>query len=145
MALFVRSAARARVTPAGESVAARQSAARRASSFRRLPNAAECAIQPNLAGHTNPSRLPQFGTAAAKCRGVLTRRVLATAATSLLFACSSASPVAKTPAEPLDTAYLTIEPEVSLSRTAQPAVEKRAALDPHADVMAEILAIPPGR
>jgi hypothetical protein len=40
-----------------------------------------------------------------------------------------------------------IEPDVSVSATARPADEKQASadLDPNADVMAEILAIPPGR
>ncbi|HYQ16531.1 MAG TPA: hypothetical protein VEQ58_12260 [Polyangiaceae bacterium] len=41
--------------------------------------------------------------------------------------------------------YVTIQPDVSVSRTAQPAELRQATLDEHADVMAEILAIPPGR
>jgi len=38
-----------------------------------------------------------------------------------------------------------VVPNVSVSRTAEEAELKQAALDPNADVMAEILAIPPGR
>jgi hypothetical protein len=66
--------------------------------------------------------------------------------TSLLLGCASAPP-AQSPVEAkqLEPGYVTIQAEVSLSRTAQPAEEKQAALDPNADVMAEILAIPPGR
>lgn len=41
--------------------------------------------------------------------------------------------------------YVTITPDVSVSRNAQPTQLKQAALDPHADVMAEILALPAGR
>jgi hypothetical protein len=41
--------------------------------------------------------------------------------------------------------YVTIAPEVSVSKTAEQAQLKQAALDPDEDVMAEILAIPPGR
>jgi hypothetical protein len=47
-------------------------------------------------------------------------------------------------AKPAEPQYVVIQAEISLSRTAQPAEERQAALDPHADVMAEILAIPPG-
>ena len=43
-----------------------------------------------------------------------------------------------------DTPYVTITPEVSLSEGARE-VEPRAANEPSPDVMAEILAIPPGR
>jgi len=65
---------------------------------------------------------------------------------SLLLGCASAPPP-RTPlqAKAAERDYVTIQAEVSLSRTAQPAEEKQAALDPNADVMAEILAIPPGR
>ena len=41
--------------------------------------------------------------------------------------------------------YLVIVPDVSVSRSAELAETKEAALDEHADVMAEILSIPPGR
>ncbi len=41
--------------------------------------------------------------------------------------------------------YVTISPEVTVSRNAQPFTAKPATLDEHADVMAEILALPPGQ
>jgi len=65
----------------------------------------------------------------------------------LIFGCASAPPPPRTaaPAQLVDPSYITIQADVSLSRTAQPAEQKQAALDPNADVMAEILAIPPGR
>lgn len=67
--------------------------------------------------------------------------------TSLILGCASAPPPPRTPvqAQLVEPSYVTIQAEVSLSRTAQPAEEKQASLDPNADVMAEILAIPPGR
>ena len=40
--------------------------------------------------------------------------------------------------------YVTITPHVSVSRSAEETEQPRAALDPNADVMAEILSIPPG-
>jgi hypothetical protein len=41
---------------------------------------------------------------------------------------------------------VTLVPSVSVSKTPErPRPEKQAALDPNEDVMAEILAIPPGR
>lgn len=48
-----------------------------------------------------------------------------------------------------DASYVTITPHVSVSRNADTrnadtTEQARAALDPNADVMAEILAIPPG-
>jgi hypothetical protein len=66
--------------------------------------------------------------------------------TSLLLGCAS-TPPARLPVEAkqVEPNYVIIQAEVSLSRTAQPAEEKQAALDPNSDVMAEILAIPPGR
>ena len=66
--------------------------------------------------------------------------------TSLLLGCASVPPP-RPPVEAkhVEPHYVIIQAEVSLSRTAQPAEEKQAALDPNADVMAEILAIPPGR
>jgi hypothetical protein len=64
----------------------------------------------------------------------------------LLFGCSSATaPKAAAAPKPFTPEYVTIAPDVSLSRTAQPAEIKPVQLDEHADVMAEILAIPPGR
>jgi hypothetical protein len=69
---------------------------------------------------------------------------------SLALACSShLSPppraaVAPAPAQ-AEPAYVTIQPDVSVSETARETELKSAALDPGADVMAEILAIPPGR
>ena len=67
--------------------------------------------------------------------------------TSLLLGCATAPPPPRTPvqAKLAEPSYVIIQADVSLSRTAQPAEEKQAALDPNADVMAEILAIPPGR
>jgi hypothetical protein len=70
---------------------------------------------------------------------------------SLLLACTllacthsvPAPPHAPTTASVAD--YRTVQPEVSLSRTAQEAHLKQVFVDPNADVMAEILAIPPGR
>jgi hypothetical protein len=64
---------------------------------------------------------------------------------SLLLACSPAvTKVAAAPARAAD-GYRTIRPDVSVSRTAEPTVVRSAALEERADVMAEILAIPPGR
>jgi hypothetical protein len=66
--------------------------------------------------------------------------------TSLLLGCASTPPPRPAAhAKQAEPQYVIIQAEVSLSRTAQPAEEKQAALDPNADVMAEILAIPPGR
>jgi hypothetical protein len=76
------------------------------------------------------------------------RNVLSAVSASLLFACGHAapSPPARAPAPPpLLESYRVIEPEVSLSRTAQAAVPREPAPGPDADVMAEILSIPPGR
>ena len=67
--------------------------------------------------------------------------------TSLFLGCASAPPPPRPAlqAKQLEPHYVIIQADVSLSRTAQPAQERQAALDPNADVMAEILAIPPGR
>ena len=67
--------------------------------------------------------------------------------TSLLLGCASSPPPPRpaVQAKQMEPHYIIIQAEVSLSRTAQPAPERQAALDPNADVMAEILAIPPGR
>jgi hypothetical protein len=68
------------------------------------------------------------------------------AAACLLAGCSSVTPPTVPAApRPLTNEYVTIAPDVSVSRTAQPAELEQATLDEHADVMAEILAIPPGR
>lgn len=78
---------------------------------------------------------------------MLTRLACSATAASLLFACAPAAgpqPATAT-TRPLDSDYLTIRPDVSVSRNAQPALAKQVAVDPNADVMAEILAIPPGR
>ena len=65
----------------------------------------------------------------------------------MLLACGhAASPrVASPPLHPQATGYLTIAPDVSVSRSAREYEAKQETLDPNADVMAEILAIPPGR
>jgi len=47
-------------------------------------------------------------------------------------------------AAPPSLGYFTIEPDVSVSRSALPYEEPRMAVDPNADVMAEILAVPSG-
>ncbi len=76
------------------------------------------------------------------------RLVLPAITASLALACSrSAAPAhvaAEQPAPSVDASYVTIEPNVSVS-PAPEAEQAHAALDPNADVMAEILAIPPGR
>ena len=79
---------------------------------------------------------------------MLLRRLAPLALTcNLLLACAHAPPPALQAPAPQPSPYLTIEPEVSVSATARPVDEKQASadLDPNADVMAEILAIPPGR
>jgi hypothetical protein len=74
--------------------------------------------------------------------GQLTRTVVPAC---LLLACShSAPPPVAASNVSLDANYLTVYPDVSVSRSAQEAELKQAAVDPNADVMAEILAIPPG-
>jgi hypothetical protein len=68
---------------------------------------------------------------------------------SLALACSHTAvpPAAPRAAPPRleDDAYVTIHADVSVSASAREAELKSASLDPGADVMAEILAIPPGR
>jgi hypothetical protein len=68
---------------------------------------------------------------------------------SLLLACGHAAPArvnaGLTPTPTAPPEYVTVTPDVSVSRTAEPAEQKQASIDPNADVMAEILAIPPGR
>jgi hypothetical protein len=68
---------------------------------------------------------------------------------SLLLACGHTGPThvnaGSTPTLTARPEYVTVAPDVSISRTAEPAEQKQASIDPNADVMAEILAIPPGR
>ena len=75
-------------------------------------------------------------------------RLLASLAVScsLLLACGHAPPPAPRAPAQEPSPYLTIEPDVSVSAPARPVALKQASvdLDPNADVMAEILAIPPG-
>lgn len=73
---------------------------------------------------------------------MLTRLAASAIAASLLFACA---PAATSAQRPLETGYLVIKPDVSVSRNARPAIAKNVAVDERSDVMAEILAIPPGR
>jgi hypothetical protein len=74
------------------------------------------------------------------------RAVRAAAAACLLLGCSrTATPKMAQAPKAFTPEYVVISPDVSLSRTAQPAEMKPVQLDEHADVMAEILAIPPGR
>jgi hypothetical protein len=64
---------------------------------------------------------------------------------SLLFACSHASPPAAcAPSAPVESEYVTIVPEVTYSRTGQDAASDIAPIGKDEDVMAAILAIPPG-
>jgi hypothetical protein len=74
---------------------------------------------------------------------MLTRLVGSAIAASLLFACAPAASPAPPPR--LDGGYLVIQPDVSVSRNARPAIAKNVTVDERADIMAEILAIPPGR
>jgi len=68
---------------------------------------------------------------------------------SSLLACAHATPphlnTPPTSTSPSTAGYLTIAPDVSVSRSAAAYEAKQEALDPNANVMAEILAIPPGR
>jgi hypothetical protein len=76
------------------------------------------------------------------------RLALTAIPTCLLFACSQAAPLApKAPTSPLPEGYVTIHPDVSVSESAKPPELEQASADPgpNADVMAEIMAIPPGR
>lgn len=74
---------------------------------------------------------------------MLTRTATSAIVASLLFACGAAP--APAPRQPHDAGYLVIQPDVSVSRNARPAIAKNVAVDERADIMAEILAIPPGR
>ena len=65
---------------------------------------------------------------------------------SLLLACNHSVPVPATAAKPmLSSEYRTIQPNVSVWPPEAAADVQPPAVDPNADVMAEILAIPPGR
>jgi len=63
----------------------------------------------------------------------------------LLLGCARA-PTARvsTAAAPPSLGYLTIRPDVSVSRNALPYEEPPTAIDPNADLMAQILAVPSG-
>jgi hypothetical protein len=77
---------------------------------------------------------------------MLLGRLISSALGTLLLGCASVPPPPPAvQAKQTEPHYTIIQADVSLSRTAQPAQEKQAALDPNTDVMAEILAIPPGR
>lgn len=66
-------------------------------------------------------------------------------AASLSFACAGAQPAARSAAPPaLESEYVTIIPDVSYSRTGQDAASEQATIGADEDVMASILAIPPG-
>jgi hypothetical protein len=54
-------------------------------------------------------------------------------------------PHAPKPPPAITSDYRVIKPDVSVSRTALNVEPVEPSLDPQADVMAEILAIPPGR
>jgi hypothetical protein len=65
---------------------------------------------------------------------------------TLMLACSHSVPTPALPTATLDSEYRTIQPDVSVSPTpSADAPPQPPPLDPNADVMAEILAIPPGR
>jgi hypothetical protein len=81
-------------------------------------------------------------------RMLLARLPCAVITASLLLACghSAAPPVSvpSPPPSPPAAAYLVIAPDVSVSRTAAEYQAKQESVDANSDVMAEILAIPPG-
>lgn len=66
-------------------------------------------------------------------------------ASLLLFGCGQQAPRPANTATQATRDYVTVVPSVSVSRTAEEVELAQARLDPDADVMAEILAIPPGR
>jgi len=69
--------------------------------------------------------------------------ILATA--SLAFACAPLrAPAARTSQAPAAEPYVTIVPQVSVSDNAKPPPEPKPQLEADNDVMAEILALPPG-
>lgn len=64
----------------------------------------------------------------------------------LLLGCAHAPAAAPVKPPPPMNDYVTVLPDVSVSRTAlEEPEQQQARLDPNADVMAEILAIPAGR
>jgi hypothetical protein len=66
--------------------------------------------------------------------------------TSLCFACGHRQQPALSPAPlPPPDEYVTVIPEVTYSRTGQDAASEEASIAPDEDVMASILAIPPGQ
>ncbi len=68
-----------------------------------------------------------------------------TVSASLLLSCGHASPSgALTPLSPPDPDYVTLIPEVTYSRTGQDAASDEQTVSSDEDVMAGILAIPPG-
>ena len=76
------------------------------------------------------------------------RARLALPASLLLLACAETQQPRVPSASPRPSAtdeYVTLVPSVSVSKAPEPRPEKQAALDPNEDVMAEILAIPPGK
>jgi hypothetical protein len=66
-------------------------------------------------------------------------------ASLFLFGCAHGTTARAAKLAPRTSDYVTVLPSVSVSRTAEEAEQKEARLDPNADVMGEILAIPPGR
>lgn len=65
---------------------------------------------------------------------------------SLCFACGHGEPPARSPAPlALPDDYVTVIPEVTYSRTGQDAASDEPSVAPDEDVMASILAIPPGQ
>ena len=65
-------------------------------------------------------------------------------AASLLLACGHVRPEPLAPVAPPRAEYVTIIPEVTYSRTGQDAASDAAPVSADEDVMASILAIPPG-
>ena len=64
---------------------------------------------------------------------------------SLLFACAGTQPAPRSATPPaLQSEYVTIIPDVTYSRTGQDAASDEATVSAEEDVMASILAIPPG-
>jgi hypothetical protein len=64
---------------------------------------------------------------------------------SLLFACAGTQPTPRSATPPaLQSEYITVIPDVTYSRTGQDAASEQAAIGAEEDVMASILAIPPG-
>jgi hypothetical protein len=66
-------------------------------------------------------------------------------ASLFVFGCARGTTARASKLAPRTSDYVTVLPNVSVSRTAEETQQKEARLDPNADVMGEILAIPPGR